>query len=124
VIEFGSYFGFFVVQFPVLAVLAGGLIVLASPARRLPGRSHTLARAGLIVLLAETLTSLIWNIAFVQIVGRSGWSATQFGLISSIIGFMLAVFFAAGLGLLVGAFATIRSEAARVATPPSVSPDR
>ncbi|WP_250001931.1 hypothetical protein [Actinoplanes sp. M2I2] len=108
-IAIGSFVGFFVVQLPVLAVLVAGLVVLSSPARRLPGRSHQFARAGLIVLLAETLASIAWNIAFTQIVARTGFSMTQVGLAGSIVGFMLAVLFAAGLGLLIAAFATVRS---------------
>jgi len=112
VIAIGSFVGFFVVQLPVIAVLVAGLVLLSSPARRLPGRSHQLARAGLIVLLAETVASIVWNITFTQIVGRAGFTATQFGLVSSIVGFMLAVLFAAGLGLLVAAFATVRSFSA------------
>ncbi|MBM2621255.1 hypothetical protein JIG36_37710 [Actinoplanes sp. LDG1-06] len=112
-IALGSFIGFFVVQLPVIAVLVGGLVVLASPQRRLPGRSQTLARAGLVVLLSQALASVAWNITFTQIIGRSGWSAAQFGLISSVVGLMLAVVFAGGLGLLVGAFAILRAESAR-----------
>ncbi|MBU2661946.1 hypothetical protein KOI35_00350 [Actinoplanes bogorensis] len=121
-IALSSYLGFFVVQIPVVVVLVAGLVMLSAPQRRLPGRSQTLARAGLIVLLAETVASLAWNITFTQIVARSGWTATQFGLISSIVGLMLAVFFAVGLGLLVAGFATVRSETARLSGPFQAAP--
>lgn len=52
-----AFFGFLVVQLPVLVVLVIGLALLGRPGKRPPGRSHTPARAGLIVLLAETLTA-------------------------------------------------------------------
>ncbi len=110
-----SYFGFFVTQVPVLAVLVAGLVVLSSSRRRLPGRSNTLARAGLGLLLAETVASLIWNITFTQLISRSTFSVAQFGLINGLISFIFAMLFAVGLGLLIAALAMVRSEAAKSA---------
>jgi hypothetical protein len=101
----------FVIQFPVIAVLIAGLVVLSSPARRLPGRSNLLARAGLGVLLAETVASGAWNLVFLLVIGRADFTASELGLISSLVGFLLAVLFAAGLGLLIAALATVRSSA-------------
>lgn len=101
----------FVVQFPIIAVLITGLVVLSSPARRLPGRSNLLARAGLAVLLAQTVASGAWSMVLLLVVGRADFSASEIGLLSGVVGFLLAVLFAAGLGLLIAAFATVRSSA-------------
>ncbi|MBL7255127.1 hypothetical protein [Paractinoplanes lichenicola] len=117
-----SLFSFFIVQLPVLVVLVVGLALLGRAERRLPGRSHTLARAGLIVLLAETAVSLLYQLAFSHVILRLDWSATQFGLLSSIISFIFTLLFAGGLALLVAAFASIRSESARLSAPPLSAP--
>ncbi|GID25557.1 hypothetical protein [Paractinoplanes brasiliensis] len=117
-----ALFGFLVVQLPVLVVLVIGLALLGRPEKRLPGRSHMLARAGLIVLLAETIASMAFQLAFTQVILQLDWSSTQFGVVSSIVSFLFTLLFACGLALLIGAFVTIRSETARAADPPGPSP--
>ncbi|WP_127497632.1 hypothetical protein [Actinoplanes solisilvae] len=104
----------FVVQIPVVAVLITGLVLLSSPARRLPGRSDLLARGGLVVLLAQTVASAAWNAAFTLIIVRADFSAAELGLVSGLVGLFLAVLFTAGLGLLIAAFATVRTSRASV----------
>ncbi|GAB2573851.1 hypothetical protein Aab01nite_20540 [Paractinoplanes abujensis] len=113
-----ALFGFFIVQLPVLVVLVVGLALLGRPEKRLPGRSHTLARAGLIVLLIDTGAQTLFQLAFSRLVLQLDWSSTQFGLLSAVTSFLFTLLFAGGLGLLIAAFATIRSEAARAAEPP------
>jgi hypothetical protein len=113
VASIGPFVGILMVQFPVLAVLVAGLIILSMPGRQLPGRSGWLARAGLGVLLAQVIASMVWSGVFTQIVVQSPFdmSVSQYGILSAIVGFMLAVFFAAGLGLLIAAFVSARSPA-------------
>lgn len=111
-----ALFGFLVVQLPVLVVLVIGLALLSRPEKRLPGRSHTLARSGLIVLLAETVASMAFQLAFTQVFLRLDWSSTQFGVVSGIVSFLFTLLFAAGLAMLIGAFALIRTETARAAS--------
>jgi hypothetical protein len=120
-----ALFGFFIVQLPVLVVLVVGLALLGRPERRLPGRSHTLARAGLVVLLIDTGAQLLFQLGFSRLVLQLDWSSAQFGLLSAITSFLFTLLFAGGLGLLIGAFAMVRSETARLsaAPPPLVSPD-
>ncbi|MEU8814299.1 hypothetical protein [Actinoplanes sp. NPDC048796] len=109
----GPFIGILMVQFPVLAVLIAGLVIVSMPGRRLSGRAGVLARAGLGVLLAEVVASMIWSAVFTQIVAQGPFdmSVTQFSVVNAIISFLLAVFFAAGLGLLIAALVSARSRA-------------
>ncbi|MFI5889055.1 hypothetical protein ACIA5D_02930 [Actinoplanes sp. NPDC051513] len=110
-ISLGLFFGVFVVQLPVLAVLVVGLILLATQGARLPRRSLQLARAGLVVMLAESFGSIAWSVLLPQIISRLdyevGWTRT-YGLISAGVGLVLALLFATGIGLLIGAVLAAR----------------
>ena len=111
VISLGLFFGVFVVQLPVLAVLVLGLILLTTQGARLPRRSLQLGRFGLVVLLAESLGSMIWSVLLPQIISSldfaTGWTRT-YGLINAAVGLVLALLFAAGIGLLIGAILAAR----------------
>ncbi|MGX6605701.1 hypothetical protein ACWKSP_26745 [Micromonosporaceae bacterium Da 78-11] len=105
----GTLVGTFVVQLPILAVLIVGLALLSSSrGRLLPARSGLLARAGLGMLLAHSLAALAWSALLPQLImqtnfGSGSLTLRSYGLISAVVGFMLSLLFAAGLGLLVAA---------------------
>jgi hypothetical protein len=111
VISLGLFFGVFVVQLPVLAVLVVGLVLLTTQGARLPRRSLQLGRAGLVVMLAESLGSMAWSVLLPQIISgldhEVGWART-YGLINAAVGLVLALLFAAGIGLLIGALLAAR----------------
>ena len=111
VISLGLFFGVFVVQLPVLAVLVVGLALLTTQGARLPRRSLQLGRAGLAVMLAESLGSIAWSVLLPQIISQLdyqvGWTRT-YGLISAAVGLVLALLFATGIGLLIGAVLAAR----------------
>ncbi len=111
VIAIGAFLGVFVVQLPVLAVLAVGLVLLTSSGSRLPGRVGVLARAGFAVLMVEAVASLAWAGFLPQLVGGlNGVGYSTFGLVSAAIGFLLAVLTATGLGLVVAAVLAARQR--------------
>jgi hypothetical protein len=109
-----SFFGVLVVQLPVLAVLVLGLILLSTPGRRLPPRSLLLARTGLGVMLAECIASTAWTLLLPQLLMRAEFGSGfvhSFGYASAVAGFLLAVLFAVGVGLLVAALLSARDPA-------------
>jgi hypothetical protein len=119
------FLGNFVVQLPVMLTLVVGLIVLASPGRRLPPRSLLLARAGLGLLLAEAIASLGWSTWLPQVItwaGPGGDVMRNVGLLSAVVSFLLAILFAAGLGLLVAALVAARDPAPPSYPPPGGGP--
>jgi hypothetical protein len=122
VYSLASFFGIFLVQLPLLAVIVLGLLLLASPGRRLPARSLLLARAGLAAMLAETIVSMAWSALLPQLFARldhGGPMLRTFGFASTIVGFAMAVLFAAGLGMLVAALLTARDPSAPPPPPPA-----
>ena len=105
-ISVGAFFGTFVVQLPVFAVLVLGLILLGTQGRRLPPRSLLLARAGLAVMLAEALASMTWTALLPQFFAEFGYDGGfihTYGVATAIVGFVLSVLFALGVGLLIAA---------------------
>jgi hypothetical protein len=119
----GGLIGTFVVELPILIALIAGLVVLSSAGRRLPGRSAPLARAGLVVLLVQTVLSLLWAGLLPQLLVRTHFgdgsvSIRSYGLISGVVAFLLALVFAVGLTLLVAALLAARQPA----SPPAYGP--
>lgn len=108
----GAFVGTFVVQLPILAVLVLGLVLLSGARRRLPGRVGVLARAGLAVLLVETLLGVLWSglmpLYLSRATFRDGSVLRNIGLASAAVQFMLGVLVAAGLGLLLAALLSAR----------------
>ena len=119
----GAFVGTLVVQLPILAVLVLGLVLLSGPRRRLPGRAGVLARAGLAVILVETILGVLWAgllpLYLSQATFRDGSLLRNIGLASASVQFLLGVLVATGLGLLLTALLTAhRSDPA----PPSPFP--
>ncbi|WP_433369692.1 hypothetical protein ACQPZX_44050 [Actinoplanes sp. CA-142083] len=110
-ISLGVFLGSFVVQLPVFAVLVVGLILLTAQGARLPRRTLQLGRAGLAVMLAEGLASMVWSALLPQIISsldfEVGWTRT-YGLINAGVGLVLALLFAAGIALLIAALLAAR----------------
>lgn len=120
VYSLASFFGIFLVQLPILAVLVLGLILLSTPGRRLPPRSLLLARAGLCAMLAECIGSMAWTLILPQVFMRASYEGglvRNFGIASALVGFLLAVLFATGVGLLVAALLSARDPAPPAAYP-------
>src|SRR5690242_4140811 len=106
VISIGSFFGIVAVQLPVLAALVVGLVLLAGQGNRLPPRSRLLARFGLVLLLIERLVSLAWSAFVPQLLARldlDNGVVHTYAIASALVGFLLALLAAAGIGLLVAA---------------------
>ena len=133
----GAFFGTLVVQLPILAVLVLGFVLLSTPGRRLPGRAGTLARFGLGLMLAHSLGAMTWSIALPELIGRmnyGGGMVRNIGYASALVGFMLSLLLAAGLGLVIAALVSARPADPGPAHPPpgwnpapppgSVPPDR
>jgi len=120
-----SLYGVLLGQAPVLLVLMIGLILLASPGRRLPPRSVLLARAGLVVMLVETLSSSAWTVLLPQLFARSGSGADfvrSFGLVWGLVNLLMAIVFAAGLALVVAALLGARTPSDPGPPPPFPGP--
>jgi hypothetical protein len=121
-------FGIFLIQVPMLAVLVIGLILLGSSGRRLPPRSLLFARAGLGVMLAQTVVSGLTTYALPQLISRmdydtSGTYLRNWGLLWGGINFVLGTLFAVGLALLVAALLAARGPAFPPPPPPGPRPD-
>jgi hypothetical protein len=108
--DLSFFFGQAVVHAPVVLVLVAGVILLASAGARLPGRSRSLALAGVVVLLVGVLLGLAWSMALPWLVG-SQLSTQEWGVASFVVNLLLTLWQAVGLGLLLGAVLT-RSRAA------------
>jgi hypothetical protein len=115
----GLFFGTFVGQLPILAVLVVGLILLSQQGARLPGRSRQLGRAGLVVLLAESVAAMVWSVLLPQIIYQVGSGRVRtYALLNAGVGLVLALLSAAGVGLLVAAVLAARQPS----YPPSYAP--
>ena len=126
VISVGTFLGISVVQLPVFAVLIVGLILLAGQGDRLPPRSRLLARAGLAVTLAESLASMTWSALLPQLLSQLDFDSGimhTYALASALVGFLLAVLFATGIGLLVGALMAARQPPFSPPGPPGPRPE-
>ena len=121
VISLGAFFGNFAVQLPVLGVLVVGLILLAGPGRRLPRRSLLLARAGLAAMLAEAVARIAWAALLPQLLAQFDYDRGflhTYTIATLIVGFVLSLLFAVGVGLLIGAVLT----AGQPGSPPGYPP--
>jgi len=121
-------FGIFLVQVPMFAVLVVGLIVLGSSGRRLPPRSLLFARAGLAVMLTQTVVSSLTTYALPQLISRMDYDTSSsylrnWGLLWGGINFVLGVVFAIGVALLVAALLAARGPAFPPPPPAAFQPD-
>lgn len=117
-----TLFSNLVLSLPTLAVLIVGL-VLVSARGRLPARSATLARSGLLLMVLNQALSLIWSVLFPHVVLRRGYADRTLGIqaigyLSAGISFVLGAIFAVGLALLIAGLVT-----ARRAAPAEPAPD-
>jgi hypothetical protein len=96
-------------RLPALAAVVTGLVLLGTGRRRLPARSVTLARAGLIVVLAEVVLSAIWAVVLPRLIyGSSGLGFRGYGVAAAAGGFLLDVVFGVGLVLVVAGLLAAR----------------
>lgn len=123
VISFGLFFGVLVGQLPILAVLVVGLILLTQQAAALPPRSRQLGRAGLAVLLGESVAAMVWSVLLPQLIYQLGsGSVSTYGLINAGVGLVLALLSAAGVGLLIAAVLAARQPSSPPPYQPSYTP--
>jgi hypothetical protein len=111
VITVGTFLGIFATRLPVLAVLVIGFILLAGAGGRLPPRSVLLARAGLAVIVAQTLAAMAWSALLPQLLAWMDYgrgSFRSYSIANGILAFVLAVMMAVGIGLLLAALLTMR----------------
>ncbi|PRY31388.1 hypothetical protein CLV70_103274 [Pseudosporangium ferrugineum] len=94
------------IHLPVLAVLIAGFIVVASRRARLGPRSTMLARLGLGILAACQVLEVVWLVVLPQLISSFDYRATTYGVLSLIVGILLSLLLAAGLGLLIAAVVT------------------
>jgi hypothetical protein len=126
----GALLGSFVIQLPVLAVLVTGLVLLGGRGRQLPGRGAALARAGLLVILAEAALGMLWSALLPFYLSRlsvgGGSVVRTVGLVNASAQFLLGALLAVGLGLLVAALRSGRQPAppglAAAPFPPGAAP--
>jgi hypothetical protein len=121
-------FGIFLVQVPIFAVLVAGLILLGSSGRRPPPRSLLFARAGLGVMLIQTVVSSLITYALPQFISRMDYDTSagylrNWGLLWGGINFVLGVVFAIGVALLVAALLAARGPAFPPPPPAAFPPD-
>ena len=103
---------------PSLVVVVAGLAMLVTQGRRLPGRSHRLAVAGLAVLLANTVLTLL-NIVVLPHLANVGIDTIDgLRLFSAAAGLVLGATYSVGIVLLVLALLKAR-EPAPVASVPA-----
>jgi hypothetical protein len=107
-----TLFGNLVLHLPVLAVLIVGLVLVSSPGR-LPARGARLARAGLLLMLANEVLSLVWSVFFPHVLIRRTFSGGRVsiaaaGYLNAAVSLVLSVILAAGLALLIFGLVTAR----------------
>jgi hypothetical protein len=93
-----------VVQLPTLVVLVAGIALLTTRRATLPPRSVQLGVAGCVALLVGALVGLAWSVSLPLLVSQGGAvNFTNVSLLSLLVGGVLALLHAAGLGLLIAA---------------------
>jgi len=102
----GYLFSGVITHLPILAVLITGLIVVGSRKDRLGRRSATFAQLGLGVLVLGQLLEIIWFLLLPEIIGSMDYSSRSYGILTLIVGILLAALLAAGLALLIAALVT------------------
>ena len=102
----GYLFSGVITHLPVLAVLIAGLVLVSARGARLGARSTMLARFGLGVLLAGQILDVVWFMMLPQIIASTDYASRSYGIMSLVVGIMLALLIAAGLGLLIAALVT------------------
>ena len=96
----------FVAQLPLLVVLIAGFVLVSRRRAWLGPRSALLGLTGLGVLTLELVMSWVWTIMFPRLIDTFDLSATGLGLVSGVIGMILSVITAVGIGLLIAALVT------------------
>ncbi|WFE30247.1 hypothetical protein O7623_14115 [Solwaraspora sp. WMMD791] len=86
------------VRLPVIAVLVTGVVLLMLRRTAVTGRGGGLALSGLVVLLGAVAVGIIWS-AYLPVLAGSG-PPSQIGLASAVVGGLLTLLDAVGLGLL------------------------
>lgn len=119
-LELGALVGQIAVHLPPVLVLVVGLILILARGGRLAGRAKALAIAGGGVLLFGVLANAVWLISIPTIISNGGMSLSNFAPISLVVGVLLNICEAIGLGLLIGAVLAGRTQPA--GAPPAVVP--
>jgi hypothetical protein len=93
-----------VLQLPTLVVLVAGIALLTTRRATLPPRSVQLGVAGCVAMLVGTLVGLAWSVSLPLLVSQGGGvNFTNVSLLSLLVGGVLTLLHAAGLGLLIAA---------------------
>jgi hypothetical protein len=101
----GYFLSNLVGHLPLLAVLAAGFVLVSARRRSVGARSAGLARAGLAALAVTVVLQIAWAMTIPALMDGLD-STTRFGIASFVIGMFLAVFFAAGVALILAALLT------------------
>lgn len=99
------------VRLPVIAVLVTGVVLLMLRRTAVTGRGGGLALSGLVVLLVAVAVGIIWS-AYLPVLAGNG-PPSRIGLVSALVGGLLTLLDAVGLGLLLaGLLVLVRQLAA------------
>ena len=102
----GYLFSGVITHLPILAVLVAGLIVVGTRKARLGPRSATLAQLGLGLLALGQVLEILWFMLLPEIISSMDYSSRNYGIMTLIVGILLAALVAAGLALLLAALVT------------------
>ncbi|MFI5931524.1 hypothetical protein [Actinoplanes sp. NPDC051494] len=99
----GYFISVFAGHVPMLAVLIGGAVLLASRRERLGKRSANMAYLGLGALALGQIIGLIWTLSLPSLYQALGSSVTSYGMVSFGFTAVTTLLGAAGLGLIIAA---------------------
>ena len=102
----GYLFSGVITHLPILAVLVAGLIVVGTRKARLGPRSATLAQLGLGLLALGQVLEILWFMLLPEIISSMDYSSRNYGIMTLIVGILLAALVAAGLAFLLAALVT------------------
>ena len=102
----GYLFSTFLGHLPVLAVLVAGFVLVATRRARIGARSALLAQLGLGVLVLSQLLQVLWSLAFPSLLSALDYSSSRYSVLTIVVGLILSLTFAGGIGLLVAAVVT------------------
>lgn len=90
---------------PYVIALIICVVKLHSKRRQLPARSFSLARSGLVVLLADMVLSLVWQLVYLELLTNaiSRSSVGPINMVNLVVGGLLSALTGGGLLLLVAA---------------------
>jgi hypothetical protein len=94
-------------QLPLIAVLAVGLVLVGQRKAAIGPRATLLARSGLALLLVHSVLQAAWTVSIPMLYQalRSS-SVASIGVLSGLIGVLLALVLTIGVGLLIAAVVT------------------